>query len=355
MRSYKIGFTVCLLAIFWSATSYAVQVGIDLFSLTSSTLTFTDPFSDGPPPPCGPSGCVSQPTFYGVNSTSPLPAESGGFLQLDSSNGILGTNAGGGARINETVTKAGSISQLDQTTAGAISMTGIFTLSTVSGPLNEGYGIRFIDAPAGSPPGSNQQILELNVQWWTGNASNPAGFYIRYLVQDFNLDSIQTIDADLVNIPQGADEICLSLNRSAGSDSFSASYAYATGGTCGNQVSLGSATGFAYQDFVRAQFHAFETVPEPGTWLLTGMGLVGLRLVARRDGREKFGTEAAPALAFHKSDPQSTMEAATVRHRILPRSRTKPIFDHAIPVISINSTASFGPMPSSSCLKKTYA
>jgi hypothetical protein len=282
MRRYNIGFIVCLIAIFWSATSYAVQVSIDLFSISSSTLNFTDNFSDGTPPPCGPDGCGPQPTFYGVNSTNPLPAESGGFLQLDSSNGIVGANAGGGARINETVQKAGAISQLDKTTAGAISMTGIFTLSTVSGPLNEGYGIRFIDAPSGSPPGSNQQILELNVQWWTGNVSNPAGFYIRYLVQNFNLDTITTVDADLVNIPQGANEICLSLNRSAGSDNFSASYAYGTNGACsGTTMSLGSAAGFAYQDFVRGQFHAFDTVPEPGTWLLMGVGLVALVAAAR--------------------------------------------------------------------------
>ena len=287
VRSYKLGFIICLLAIFWSATSYAVQVGIDSFSSLvfdgTNFVPFTDTFSDGTPPPSGPSG---QSSFYAVNSTSPLPAESGGLLPLDSSNGLQGTNAGGGARLNEAVTVSGTKSQLFSATAGAISMSGIFTLSAVSGPLNEGYGIRFIDAPAGSPPGSNQQVLELNVQWWTGNASNPAGFYIRYLVQDFNADSITTIDADLVNIPSGATEICLSLNRSDPSSSdFSASYAYATGGTCGSSVSLGSATGFAYEDFVRAQFHAFETVPEPATWLLMGMGLMGLGLVMRRKGK----------------------------------------------------------------------
>jgi hypothetical protein len=284
MRRYNIGVIACLLTIFLSATSHAVQVSIDSFSISSSTLNFTDGFSDGNPPPCGPGGCVPQPTFYAVNGT--LGTESGGLLEMDSANGLSSKNAGGGARIELNVTKAGPTSQLNKATAGAISMTGIFSLSTISGPLNEGYGIRFIDTPPGSGFGSNQQVLELNVQWWTGNATNPAGFYIRYLVQDFNLDTITTVDADLVNVPQGADEVCLSLDRSDPSNNnFSASYAYGTGGACGgNQVhSLGSAAGFAYQDFVRGQFHSFETaVPEPGTWLLMGVGVAVLVLALRQ-------------------------------------------------------------------------
>ena len=281
MRRYNIAFIVCLVAFFCSATGYAVQVSIDSFSISSSTLNFTDTFSDGQPPPCGPTGCTSQPNFYGVNSTSPL-AESGGLLQLDSSDGILSTNASGGARMFESVQPAGSQSQLDDTTAGDILMYGIFTLPTLSGPLNEGYGIRFIDAAPGSGPGTNQEVLELNVQWWTGNASNAAGWYIRYLVQDFNLNTISTIDADMVSIPSGANEIYLSISRAAGSNQFATEYAYVSGGTIGSHVSLGPAEGFVYQDFVRGQFHAFESVPEPGTWLLMGVGVMVLVAVRRR-------------------------------------------------------------------------
>jgi len=285
MRKYNI--LVCLVATFWSASSYAVLVNIDSFSVSGTNSTgafsFTDNFSDGTPPPCGPLGCATQPNFYGVNSQTPLPAESGGLLQLDSSNGIVGTNAGGGARITETFQVGGTKSEL-LSSGGDISMTGIFTLPVLSGPLNEGYGIRFIDAPPGSGFGSNQWVLELNVQWWTGNASNPAGWYVRYLTQDFVNHVINTIDADLVSIPPGGDEICLSLDRAAGSSQFTAGYAYGTGGTCGTAAltSLGTAQGFVSRDYVRGQVQAFETVPEPGTLLLMGGGAIVLVAARRR-------------------------------------------------------------------------
>ena len=274
----------CLGMFFWSTSSYAVVVGVDQFSVSgtysSGTLNFTDTFSDGTPPPCGPGGCGSQPTFYGVNNTSgPLPPESGGLVQLNSSNGISSTNAAGGARLDETVQVSGAKSELLST--NAISMSGIFTLPGLSGPLNNGYGIRFIDAPHGSGPGTAQQILELDVQYWTGNLTNPAGVYVRYLTQDFSTHTITTIGANLLNIPTGADEIYLSLDDAAVNGQFEAQYGYVTGGTVGSLTSLGSADGFAYENYVRPQFHAFETAaatPLPAALPLfaTGLGAIGL-------------------------------------------------------------------------------
>jgi hypothetical protein len=295
VRTFKIASLVCLAGAFWSTTSAAVVVGIDSYSVsgTNSTGQFAlfDDFSDGSAPPCGPSGCVKQPTYYSVNSANPLPAESGGFLQLDSLNGVLTTNATGGARLNESVPVGGAKSQL-LSTGGAISMSGIFTLPLLSGPLNSGYGIRFGDSLPGANAG-NQQVLELSVQWWTGDPSNSAGWYVRYLVQDFNSHTIQTVGADFVSIPQGGDEISLSLNRAAGSSLFEASFAYRTAGAFGPSTSLGSAAGFKYANYVRPQFHAFEAlpVPEPETYalMLGGLALVGS--VARQ--RRKLSAAAS--------------------------------------------------------------
>ncbi len=164
-------------------------------------------------------------------------------------------------------------------------MSGIFALGPLPGPLNNGYGIRFVDTVPGASA-SAQQVLELNVQYWTGNGSNPAGDYIRFFVQDFNLHTTATIDVAALN-PSGADEIYLSLNRAASSDLFTAEYAYVTGGTLGTLTSLGSAQGFLYENFVRPQFHVFATpVPEPENYamLLAGLGLLGF--MARRRKRQ---------------------------------------------------------------------
>ncbi len=106
MRRYNIAIVACLATLCWSANSSALQVSIDSFSASgqyaTGSLAFTDTFIDGPPPPCGPNGCASQPTFYAVNSANSLPSESGGFLQLDTSNGVLSNNATGGHESSRT-------------------------------------------------------------------------------------------------------------------------------------------------------------------------------------------------------------------------------------------------------------
>jgi hypothetical protein len=285
MYKNRFALASCLVLTSWSAGTYAFQVGIDSLSVSGTNaggaVSFIDGFTDGAPPPCGPAGCATQPALYRVFSANPLSAESGGMLPLDSANGILGTNAAGGRRLTQSVQIAGSQSQLLKS-GGDISMDAVFTLPTLSGPGNQGYGIRFADVPVGAGLVFPQEVLELNVQWWTGGGADPAGWYIRYLVQDYVAKTIVTIAADLVSIPTGADEISLSLDRTAGNDLFAASYAFVTGGSVGTRTSLGSAEGFRYQNYVRPLFQTFESVPAPGTLLLVSGAFVALLASRRR-------------------------------------------------------------------------
>ncbi len=279
MRKYNLTFITCLLGFLWSTTSYAIQVSIDSFSILQNGSTFlSDTFSDGIPPPSGPNG----PNTYSVNSvngTFPANAESGGFLQLNSANGVLTQNALGQNRISLMVTQRGTSSELS---TGTLLMTGVFSLVIPTGPRNNGYGIRFIDNVPNSQAGS-QETLDLMVQFY-GAQNQPV---IRYYVANNNLGTITTLGTAPISAPLGDDEVCLYLSRpDANSNDFYASYAYGTGGRCGTAVQFATpGIGFQYENFVRGQFRAFETpVPEPATWLLMGVGLVALIAMQRRFG-----------------------------------------------------------------------
>ena len=275
------------------------MVGVDQFSATgtnsSGAFSFTDNFSDGDPPPCGPAGCATQPTFYGVLSTTALPAESGSLLQLDFSNGISTTNALDGARLNQAVTLGGTKSELSL--SSPLTTVATFTLPGLSGPYNNGYGIRLVDAAPGSPPGSLQQALELNVEFWTGNMTHPAGLYVRYLMQDFTAGTITTIGVAPLIIPPGTNDIMLTL-ASVSNGLFEATYQYGTDGVFGafgGPFSLGTSAALLYgQTYLRPQIHAFETVTQlPGTLPLFASGLGALGLLAWRRKRKNVAAGAA--------------------------------------------------------------
>jgi hypothetical protein len=107
---------------------------------------------------------------------------------------------------------------------------------------------------------------------------------LRWAFQDFENDSVTTVAEVPLAAPGDADQILLEITRpDLGSNLFYASYRFLDGGL---DIGGGSfATGIAMFDgenFVRAEFIAFQSVPEPGVVSLLVTGLLLGAGVARR-------------------------------------------------------------------------
>lgn len=263
---------VCLLAAaLGSPRAHALVVSIDQFSVIRNGVSFfNDTFADGIAPPSGPNGSAT----YNVSGTIPVTAESGGLLRLDSANGEFNTNAEGDPRLSVRVRL---LSNIDPTnlTAGlksddTLSLSGIFTLATPTGPDASQYAIRFNDA---SGAGAHQVVqLQVHLNSTTGTPE------IRYILQDFDAGTITTLGTAPFAPPTGADRVLLTISRpSSVIDDFFGAYSYLSAGTVvggGSFATPGQM--FQGEDFVRAEFIVSQAVPEPTTLALLLVGLGGI-------------------------------------------------------------------------------
>jgi hypothetical protein len=278
---------IAFLTSFFSTASHALVVSIDQFSVTRNGSTFfTDPFSDGNPPPSAPS--FPQTNGYGVQGTIPANAESGGLLQLDTANGVFSQNAVDSPRLFLGVTLLTNTDTTNTTlglkSGDTLGLSAIFSLTTPTGPLFSDYGIRFIDSPAGGGLGSVHQALQLFVRFDQATQQDE----VAYILQDYDAQTITLLGSTLFAPPAGADEIQLTLTRpDTTNNNFTAEFSYLQNGAI-----LGGPTDFATpgqmfqgENYVRAQFFAAQgVVPEPSTgWL----GLVGLLMLAATLRRRK--------------------------------------------------------------------
>jgi len=265
-------------------------VYLDQFEIKRNGGTFfTDAFGDGSPPPSAPNFPNGQPASYSVFGTFVAGSEAGSLLRLNSADGGLTQNATGQDRrtlraalnTNTVSSDLASGLKIDDT----LGLTGLFNLSSLTGPLINGYGIRFSDRTAA---GVNQ-AAELDVRF------NPetGKIEVRYVLQDFATS--QVIERGLADFapPSGADQILLQLARpDTGFDgtnytntNFFASYSYLQGGNVvGGGAFEAPISLFQGETFVRAEFLAFESlpVPEPGTLALLGLGFAGMAAMRRR-------------------------------------------------------------------------
>jgi hypothetical protein len=258
-------------------------VYLDQFEIKRNGGTyFTDGFADGNAPPSAPNFPNGEPALYSVFGTFVAGSEAGGLLRLNSADGGLTQNASGQDRrtlraaLNTNTDSSNLINglKIDDT----LSLTGLFNLSSLTGPLINGYGIRFSDRTAA---GVNQ-AAEFDVRFdpLTGKVE------VRYVLQDFATNQI--FERGLADFapPSGADQILLQLVRPDPTNTnFFASYSYLQGGNVvGGGAFEAPISLFQGENFVRAEFLAFESlpVPEPGTLVLLGLGFAGMAAMRRR-------------------------------------------------------------------------
>lgn len=271
----------------WAAGAHASFIAaIDELVVARNGVTiFTDPFSDGTPPPSAPPFAGGNPASYAVLGTTPQP-EIGGKYIMDSTLGGYTLAGDGTARLRNVNTLLTNNNPADPTTGlkpnHTFTVTGLFDL--VAAPIaRDGYGITLKDL-TGPAPG----VVTAGQAWsiLVGRTGTGA-LGIHLILQDYTAGTISLVASNPLDFSH--EQILLKYDRdSTGSNLAHASWQYYdSGAPNGGPFTLGDATLFQSQLWTRVDFFTNQetpVVPAPATALLVllGLGLLGtLRRPAR--------------------------------------------------------------------------
>jgi hypothetical protein len=275
----------------WSNISilHADTFTIDEFKVTKATYSSTtgtqvstttlidDLFSNGIIPPDSP-GFANG---YGV--TGSIGPETGGRLELDTSQGEFSTTSGGNdiltVRASLLTSRTGGSNGLNKnlTTFGVM---GIFDLAPLPSQIGTRYDIRLSDAPQN---GEGNDVILLDVT--KRQSDGQVVIQFRH-VDNLNSNNSNTLGEILLNPSVVDDQIALRLRRNDPfTNSIDASFSYIDNDGNWGQWNFFSNTIaiFNGEDFTRASFGAVQHyVPEPSSMLLLGFGLAGIAGLRRK-------------------------------------------------------------------------